>query len=218
MPKISKTIPVILYITIIILGIWILFPYFKLALWAIIICISVWPCYDWCEKRIHYRRRTAALSFTIAVALVIWVLYIGINELIRLVSFISHVHQNQLQISPNLAHIPWIGSHLNFLWQKYILKPNSIKSLISTLNIPYEQAGEIASVVVRQSIHFFLMLLIMFFIFLHGSKLSKSFKCINRAYASSFSTYFDKCRLVIRSVLDSMVYIGISVGIILGIF
>ncbi|MBK2126093.1 AI-2E family transporter [Fangia hongkongensis] len=223
MPKISKTIPVILYIAIILLTIWVLYPYIKIALWAIIICISVWPFYTWWEKALQHRRKIAALSFTLLVAVIIllplfWVLYVGINELINLGVFLSHAQENQLKISPTLAHLPWIGPHLNSLWEQYILNPDSLKSLASKLTLPYEQASEIAAIVIRQSVHFLLMLLIMFFIFLNGARLSDSFKEINKAYASSFSTYFEKSRLVIRSVLDSMIYTGIGTGIVLGIF
>ncbi|WP_119343240.1 AI-2E family transporter [Facilibium subflavum] len=89
--------------------------------------------------------------------------------------------------------------------------------MITKFAIPYEKAGQIALFIVMQSFHFLIMLLVLFFIFLNSARLSDALNHIIKAYTPGFSEYFIKARLVIRSVLDSMVYTGLGTGVILGV-
>ncbi len=218
----KKFIPFALYFAILFLSIWILFPYIKIGLWALIITISVWPFYKHWSSWFQRYQKLSALSFTILITFVIllpigWIIYITINELIVLLQFLMHLKSETIQLPNEITSIPHIGPYLQHIWHQYVQDPQMLQHILASIPKDYLHPTEIASAMLHLTVSFFFTLLIVFFLLLRGDQLSKSLSHITEAYAPQFSIYLEKAVLVIRSVLYSMIYTGLGTGILLGI-
>ena len=220
----SKHLSFIIYTLIIILSIFILHHYIKVAFWALIIVVSVWPAYLYWDRKIKKKYRAlSAFSFTLLVAIVIilpiaWMAYIAINEFITLVTFLTQsANQNTLQLPSYISSIPYIGDDINKFWDQNIANPDQLKLFVSHFPISYSKASEIAIISFKIVADFFFMLLILFFMFLNGQELSITLHKVTKNKVPHFNIYLEKIVLVIRSVLTSMIYTGIGTGVILGL-
>jgi len=119
-------------------GCWLVIqPFASAVVFSIIMAVSTWPAYEWLVRRLHGRKRTAAvLACFVTVALAVGSAAFLVTSLIdgvgSVVGMIKGAMKDGAASTPPhwLTTLPWIGDRMQSLWSEMLSRRVSVGDLL----------------------------------------------------------------------------------------
>lgn len=215
-------------LTIIIMAGFITEEFFLPLTWAGIIAIATWPLYDRLCSYLNGQEVLSAVILTVLFTLVIavpllWVSIILGKEITLFSKFIITAHKQGVPSPPWLSNIPWVHGSVQTFWENTLGKPHGLSEWISeTGSIPFQSVTEIVKKIgiqlLRRSFVFGFSILCLFFFYKDGHALISQINSLgNYCLNHRWQRYAQTLPGAIKATVNGVIFIGICVGIIMGI-
>ena len=115
-------------------------PFLSIALWSLILAVTLYPAFEWTARRLGGRRKLAAGVIT-AVSLLVFtgpIIWLGLSMVEGVASFSHRLSSGDITIPPPSEEIktwPFIGDRLYYFWD--LASTNVIRAVKEAL--PYLQ-------------------------------------------------------------------------------
>lgn len=196
--------------------------------WAAIIAIATWPLYERLQKQLGGQQLLAATLLTIVFALVvvlpiIWLSVILTKEIQLFTRYIMLAHNQGVAMPLWLNNMPWVSSTIQSFWDETLGKPHGLSEWISgTSAIPFKPLTELVKKVGIQVLHRSVVLgfsiLCLFFFYKDGYALISQINSIgNYCLNHRWQLYAKTLPGAIKATVNGIVFVGISVGLIMGV-
>ncbi len=209
------------------LGSWVLHSFLALLVWAVVIAITTWPIYRRlldCNE-LHGKVTWGALLLTLLIGAVILVpLGYGLSRLLDEAQSLGQIlnKAQQIGIPPPvwLETLPMIGHWAKDTWMNALGNPvvanESLHWLGTGSAITYTK--DFASQLLHRFFGFLLTLLVLFFVYQHGSGLSQYVLATNRKlFGETGVRYAIHATAAVRATVNGLVLVGLGEGLLLGV-
>ncbi len=217
----------LLTLSVIIFALFITYRFIPSLIWAGIITITTYPLYQRWQVFFGRHHNCSALLFTgiltvLILAPVSWMISILVRELQVLVNYLQWTNQYGSEAPVFLQQIPGFGKEVTAYWSEYLGHPGAIKSALSNLHVslaPWSQLIRQVSVnVLHRGVQMGFTLLILFFLYRDGDKLTQSINLIGKnCLGERWSRYAERLPLALRGTVNGTIFVAIAVGIIMAI-
>ena len=200
----------------------IIYPFWEAIVWALLLGVGLWPIYAKWLKLCKHKHSLAAFSFTFIVALVIvlpliWLTGLAISELITVIKYIKQVLENH-QAPPHwFQELPYIGGKLTEIWQEYVGNPQKVAASLKSYIPHISNATAITGAIFTPIMLFFFTLLCLFYALKDGEYMTRQIHLFGENRFDNWHALVRKIPIVIRGVIDSIIYLGIGMGVVMGI-
>ena len=175
-------------ILIIIGSVTVLEPFIPALIWALILCLTAWPAYQWVLNRIPGKKAVAALIMTLVLTICFLgpLIFLGSSlaeNFGNIYSLLISALKNHPKTAPIwISELPWIGESLRVFWEENLADTDSIVQSLKTYSEPVSQfLIALGAGIGRGLLDLSLGILIAFFFFRDGA-----------AVAARLSTLLDR--------------------------
>ncbi len=209
------------------LGSWVLHSFLALLVWAVVLAITTWPIYQRLldSSKLHGKVTWGALLLTLLIGAVILVpLGYGLSRLLDEAQSLGQIltEAQQVGIPPPawLETIPMIGHWAKDTWIKALGDPVVANESLHWLGtggaITYTK--DFASQLLHRFFGFLLTLVVLFFVYQHGTSLSQYVLASNRKlFGKTGVSYAIHATAAIRATVNGLVLVGLGEGLLLGV-
>jgi predicted PurR-regulated permease PerM len=209
------------------LGGWVLHSFLALLVWAVVLAITTWPVYQslLASSKLQGKVTWGALLLTLLIGAVILVpLGYGLSRLLDEAQSLGQIlaEAQKVGIPPPawLETIPMIGHWAKDTWIKALGDPVVANESLHWLGtggaITYTK--EFASQLLHRFFGFLLTLLVLFFVYLHGTRLSQYVLASNRKLFGEIGIrYAIHAIAAVRATVNGLVLVGLGEGLLLGV-
>lgn len=209
------------------LGSWVLHSFLALLVWAVVLAITTWPIYQslLASSKLHGKVTWGALLLTLLIGAVILVpLGYGLSRLLDEAQSLGQIltEAQKVGIPPPawLETIPMIGHWAKDTWIKALGDPVVANESLHWLGtggaITYTK--DFASQLLHRFFGFLLTLLVLFFVYLHGTRLSQYVLASNRKLFGEIGIrYAIHAIAAVRATVNGLVLVGLGEGLLLGV-
>ncbi|HEY8157360.1 MAG TPA: AI-2E family transporter [Methylobacter sp.] len=208
------------------LGSWILHSFLALLVWAVVLAITTWPIYQrlLTSDEDHGKVTWGALLLTLMIgALILVPLGYGLSRLLDEAQSLGQIlaEAQKVGIPPPawLETIPMIGPSAKETWMKALGDPVAARESLHWLGtgsaITYTK--NFASQLLHRFFGFLLTLLVLFFVYQHGTRLSQYVLATNRKlFGETGVRYAIHATAAVRATVNGLVLVGLGEGLLLG--
>jgi predicted PurR-regulated permease PerM len=209
------------------LGGWVLHSFLALLIWAVVLAIATWPIYQRLlpANVAHGKVTWGALLLTLVIGAVILVpLGYGLSRLLDEAQSLGHIltKAQQVGLPPPvwLETIPVIGHWAKDAWINALGSPAVANESLHWLGtggaISYTK--DFASQLLHRFFGFLITLLVLFFVYQHGTGLSRYVLSTNRKlFGETGVRYAVHATAAVRATVNGLVLVGLGEGLILGV-
>jgi predicted PurR-regulated permease PerM len=209
------------------LGSWVLHSFLGLLVWAVVLAITTWPIYQrlLASNEMHGKVTWGALLLTLMIgALILVPLGYGLSRLLDEAQSLGQIltQAQQVGLSPPdwLETIPMIGDWAKDSWIKALGDPVVANESLHWLGtggaIAYTK--DFASQLLHRFFGFLLTLLVLFFVYQHGTGLSQYVLATNRKlFGGTGVRYAIHATAAVRATVNGLVLVGLGEGLLLGV-
>ncbi|MFA5984246.1 MAG: AI-2E family transporter [Methylococcaceae bacterium] len=209
------------------LGLWILHSFLALLTWAVILAITTWPLYQ--KLLIFNQAKTNPAWFALGLTLLIAIIILAplAYGMIRLVheaqsigQLLSQAQHSGIPAPEWLSTIPIIGDWAKQSWTDTLgsaqAANDSLHWLGTSTAITYTKA--FASQIVHRVLGLFITLLVLFFVYRHGTSLSQKVLAGSQRFFGEVGVrYTTHAAAAIRATVNGLVLVSLAEGLLLGI-
>ncbi|MGZ5010113.1 MAG: AI-2E family transporter [Methylobacter sp.] len=208
------------------LGSWILHSFLALLVWAVVLAITTWPIYQrlLTSDEVYGKVTWGALLLTLMIgALILVPLGYGLSRLLDEAQSLGQIltEAQKVGIPPPawLETIPMIGPSAKETWMKALGDPVAARESLHWLGtgsaITYTK--NFASQLLHRFFGFLLTLLVLFFVYQHGTRLSQYVLATNRKlFGETGVRYAIHATAAVRATVNGLVLVGLGEGLLLG--
>ncbi|MGZ4980022.1 MAG: AI-2E family transporter [Methylobacter sp.] len=208
------------------LGSWILHSFLALLVWAVVLAITTWPIYQrlLTSDEVYGKATWGALLLTLMIgALILVPLGYGLSRLLDEAQSLGQIltEAQKVGIPPPawLETIPMIGPSARETWMKALGDPVAARESLHWLGtgsaITYTK--NFASQLLHRFFGFLLTLLVLFFVYQHGTRLSQYVLATNRKlFGETGVRYAIHATAAVRATVNGLVLVGLGEGLLLG--
>jgi predicted PurR-regulated permease PerM len=217
---------IVLALGLILLGLWILQDFLAALAWAAVFAIAFWPAYEYLLRAMPARgeRITPPLLITLLVGVVFIgpVVYLAVlvaREVHIVLDLVSAARQHGFPAPGWVAELPLVGHALSEWWRDHLGDPYTAEALFGNISKTMttwvrEYGGEVA----HRLTTFAFMLLILFFLFRHGTRFAAQLlRVSDRLLGVSGERVARQMILAVHGTVNGLVLVGLAEGLILGI-
>ncbi len=209
------------------LGSWVLHSFLALLIWAVVLAITTWPIYQslLASSKLHGKVTWGALLLTLLIGAVILVpLGYGLSRLLHEAQSLGQIltEAQKVGIPPPtwLETIPMIGHWAKDAWMNALGDPVVANESLHWLGtggaITYTK--DFASQLLHRFFGFLLTLLVLFFVYQHGTRLSQYVLASNRKLFGEIGIrYAIHATAAVRATVNGLVLVGLGEGLLLGV-
>jgi predicted PurR-regulated permease PerM len=209
------------------LGSWVLHSFLALLAWAVVLAITTWPVYQrlLASNEVHGKVTWGALLLTLLIGAVILVpLGYGLIRLLDEAQSLGHIltKAQHVGLPPPvwLETIPVIGQWAKDTWMSALGNPVVANESLHWLGtggaITYTK--DFASQLLHRFFGFLLTLLVLFFVYQHGTGLSQYVLSTNRKlFGETGVRYAIHATAAVRATVNGLVLVGLGEGLLLGV-
>jgi predicted PurR-regulated permease PerM len=209
------------------LGSWVLHSFLALLVWAVVLAITTWPIYQHllASSKLHGKATWGALLLTLLIgALILVPLGYGLSRLLDEAQSLGQIlaEAQKVGIPPPdwLETIPMIGQWAKDTWTKALGDPVVANESLHWLGtggaITYTK--NFASQLLHRFFGFLLTLLVLFFVYQHGTRLSQYVLATNRKLFGEIGVrYAIHATAAVRATVNGLVLVGLGEGLLLGV-
>ncbi|WP_235202247.1 AI-2E family transporter [Methylobacter tundripaludum] len=209
------------------LGSWVLHSFLALLVWAVVLAITTWPIYQrlLASNEIHGKVTWGALLLTLLIgALILVPLGYGLSRLLNEAQSLGQIltEAQNVGIPPPvwLETIPMIGNWAKDTWMNALGNPvvanESLHWLGTGSAITYTK--DFASQLLHRFFGFLLTLVVLFFVYQHGTGLSQYVLATNRKlFGETGVRYAIHATAAVRATVNGLVLVGLGEGLLLGV-
>lgn len=208
------------------LGSWVLHSYLALFAWAMVLAITTWPIYQRLLGRVENQGKAtwSALILTLLIAVIILApLGYGINRILQEAESIGQVlnaaQTSGLSAPEWLETLPIVGSWAKEAWMDALGSAEAAKNSMhwlgtgTAINYTKDFAGQI----MRRFFSFFMILVLLFFVYLHGESIGRQvLASTRRFFGDTGLRYAVHAMAAVRATVNGLVLVGIAKGLLLG--
>jgi len=208
------------------LGSWVIHSFLALLIWAVVLAITMWPIYQrlLASSKLHNKVTWGALLLTLLIgALILVPLGYGLSRLLdeaqSFAQILAEAQKGGILPPVWLETIPIIGSWAKETWMKALGDPTAAKESLHWLGtgsaITYTR--NFASQLLHRFFGFLLTLLVLFFVYQHGTGLSQYVLATNRKlFGETGVRYAIHATAAVRATVNGLVLVGLGEGLLLG--
>lgn len=150
-------------------------PFIPALIWAVILCLTTWPAFDWLQRETNNQSGLSAFLMTLFLAMcfIVPLIFLGSSAADNF-SIMKDYALKTLAEKPDeppvwIATMPVVGDYLSGLWAEYFVDTGNLRLLLQNYAAPISQflIGVGASIG-RGILDLSLGVLIAFFFFRHG--------------------------------------------------
>jgi len=209
------------------LGGWVLHSFLALLAWAVVLAITTWPVYQrlLASDAAHGKVTWGALGLTLLIGAIILVpLGYGLSRLIdeaqSLGQLLTDAQNVGIPAPVWLETLPVIGHWAKESWGNALGNPAGAKESLHWLGtggaVTYTK--EFASQILHRFFGFLLTLLMLFFVYQHGTGLSNQVLASSRRlFGDTGIRYAVHATSAVRATVNGLVLVGIGEGLLLGV-
>ncbi|MDO9267888.1 MAG: AI-2E family transporter [Methylobacter sp.] len=209
------------------LGSWVLHSFLALLVWAVVLAITTWPIYQrlLASSKLHGKVTWGALLLTLLIgALILVPLGYGLSRLLHEAQSLGQIltEAQHVGIPPPvwLETIPLIGQWAKDSWMNALGNPVAANESLHWLGtgsaITYTK--DFASQLLHRFFGFLLTLLVLFFVYQHGTGLSQYVLATNRkVFGETGVRYAIHATAAVRATVNGLVLVGLGEGLLLGV-
>lgn len=218
---------IVLAVTLLGLGCFILENFLRSLLWASVLAIAVAPLYERARRRAGPKHEGVLLPlvFTIMTTLVFLVplVLIGIqlaHESGGIVRWLQEVRNNGLPPPQWLDRVPVMHDQVMSWWQENLADPEGARALVGRVDRlnPMQMGRQLGAALVHRSIDFVFTVVTLFFLFREGPSLGpKLMFAARRLFGPQGEPVARQMIASIHGSVDGLVLVGLGEGLVLGI-
>ena len=216
-----------LTVGVVFLALFIIHQFIPSLVWAGIIAIATYPLYLRWRVFFGRQRNLSAFLFTSVLALLLivplsWLISILVRELQVLVNYLQLMNQHGGVAPIFIKDVPWIGKEAVLYWETHLGRPGDIKHGLSNLHLSLAPAShyikQVSFNLVHRGVQVGFTLLSLFFFYRDGDQLCETINRIgNNCLGRRWYRYAEKLPLALRSIVNGTIFVGIGVGVLMGI-
>ena len=203
----------------------ILTPFVSPIVWGSILAYASWPLYRRLRHLLHRLHTLPALLMTILIGCavilpVLWILVLVQRELLGAYQMLTRYLADGPHAIPGfLANIPWVGSQLQQMMDRYRTDPTEITQALSAWTLgSAKNIGGILGSVGRNVVNLSLTLLTLFFFFRDGYTIVRqSDHVIKRFFADRIDRYVITAGKMMRAVVYGLLITSLIQGVLAAI-
>ena len=209
------------------LGSWVLHSFLALLAWAVVLAITTWPVYQrlLASNEVHGKVTWGALLLTLLIgALILVPLGYGLSRLLDEAQSLGQIltKAQHVGLPPPvwLETIPMVGNWAKDAWMNALGNPVVANESLHWLGtggaITYTK--DFASQLLHRFFGFLLTLLVLFFVYQHGTGLSQYVLLTNRKlFGETGVRYAIHATAAVRATVNGLVLVGLGEGLLLGV-
>ncbi|MGZ5050148.1 MAG: AI-2E family transporter [Methylobacter sp.] len=209
------------------LGGWVLHSFLGLLVWAVVLAIATWPIYQrllasgkWPNKVTWSALLPTLLIGALMLVPLGYALSKMLDEAQSLGQILSDAKNVGIPAPDWLGSIPVIGPWAQGVWTKALGSPDAANESLHWLGtggaIGYTK--NFASQLLHRFFSFLLMLLALFFVYLHGAKLSQHVLATNKKLFGDIGVrYAIHAAEAVQATVNGLVLVGLGEGLLLGV-
>lgn len=214
-------------LVLLLLGSWVLHSFLALLVWAVVLAITTWPIYQrlLASDEVHGKVTWGALLLTLMIgALILVPLGYGLSRLLAEAQSLGQLlaEAQKVGIPPPawLETMPMIGTWAKETWMNVLGDPVAARESLHWLGtgsaIAYTRG--FASQLLHRFFGFLLTLLVLFFVYQHGTGLSRYVLATNRKLFGEIGVrYAIHAAAAVRATVNGLVLVGLGEGLLLGV-
>lgn len=200
-------------------------PFFSALLWAILLCFSTWPAFEWITSAIGGRRSLAALAMILALAAIVVMPFVIVGASLAdnvrdVIAAIHTIAQQGPGPAPDwLSNLPLVGSHLVTFWNQMVTDPvartSELRKLIEPLQwVAIKGGAALGHGIIQIS----LSLLIAFFLYRDGAAAANRLHAIVYRIAGERGNHLlNVASVTVKGVVYGVIGTSLLQGVIAGI-
>ncbi|MDD5412471.1 MAG: AI-2E family transporter, partial [Methylobacter sp.] len=209
------------------LGSWVLHSFLPLLVWAVVLAITTWPVYQrlLAFKKFHGHITWAALGLTLLIGVIILApLGYGLGRLLQEAQSLGQIltETQKVGIPPPawLETLPLIGNWAKDAWMNALGSPEAANGSLHWLGtggaVTYTK--DFASQILHRFFGFILTLVVLFFVYQHGTGLSRHVLASSRKlFGETGIHYAIHATAAIRATVNGLVLVSLGEGLLLGV-
>lgn len=203
----------------------ILLPFFSALLWAVILCLSTWPAYEWLQERFNHKNILSATLMTVFlfIAFLAPLAFLG-NSLAENFDTVYDSIIWALETKPDvppqwLLEMPVLGPHLGSLWIHYLGGADNLTTILEEYAAPVSDfLLTIGKAVGIGFLDLALGIVIAFFFFWYGDQVAERLDTlIDRFIGARGQHLLDVSKKTIIGVVYGIVGTAVAQGAVAGI-
>ncbi len=206
------------------LGSWVLHSFLALLVWAVVLAITTWPFYQHICEKLQGKVTWGALLLTLLIGAVILVpLGYGLSRLLDEAQSLGQILTKAQHVGlppPDwLETLPMMGNWAKEAWMGALGNPvvanESLRWLGTGSAITYTK--DFATQLLHRFFGFLLTLLVLFFVYQNGIKISQHVLATNRKlFGETGTRYTIHAIAAVRATVNGLVLVGLGEGLLLG--
>ncbi len=220
-------ISITLTVSVVLLALFIIHRFIPSLVWAGIITIATFPLYQRWRKFFGGSPTLSALLFTCIFGLIIivplsWFISVLVRELQLLVNYLQSINQNGGEVPLFLHNIPWFGKEISAYWMTHLGQPGNLKDILSNLHLLLTPTShyikQVGFNLFHRGFQIGFTVLTLFFFYRDGQKLTKEIHRIGEnCLGERWFRYAEKLPSALRGTVNGTVFVGLGVGVLMGI-
>lgn len=213
----------VLSAVLLLLSIWVMWPFLPALAWAVVIAIAAWPARERLRARLTPELAAGALTAVVALAVLLPLLLFGVQlarEAGLVAAFIHGIREQGAAVPDWLPEIPLVGGYAASWWQDHLTNPDAAKDLLGASG-PLGAATwgrDVGGKVFRRAVIFGFTLLALFFIYRDGPDLiAQGERIAHRLFGSRAIRFGKDSVAAVRATVNGLVLVGLAEGLLLGI-
>ncbi len=209
------------------LGLWILHEFLPALVWALILCIALWPLYARAERRFPPGRHNILLPvlFTALVALVFLVPLVVLavqagREAHDVLDFVRAAEKTGIPAPELLGRLPFGAAQATAWWTENLSHPSAGSELLHRLDNSsvIDLSRDLGRQVVRRAVLFGFCLVALFFLFRDGHLLARqALVACDRMFGPRGERVGRQMVASVHGTVDGLVLVGLGEGFLLGV-
>lgn len=209
------------------LGGWVLHSFLTQLVWAIVLAITTWPFYRHLltSRYLHKNNTWVALVITLLIAAIFLTpLSYGLSRIINETQSLGQilVDAQNVGIPPPawLENLPVIGHWAKESWMQELGNSQAAKQSLHWLGTAdvINHTRDFAGQILHHFFNFFITLIVLFFVYLHGDKLGRHVLASKqKLFGNTGVRYAIHAVTAVRATVNGLVLVGLGVGICLGL-
>jgi predicted PurR-regulated permease PerM len=197
------------------------------VVWAGIIAMATYPLYQRWRLMFGSQKNASALLFTFVLALLLvvplsWLISILVRELQVLLNYLQSINQHGGEAPLFVQDMPWVGRDMVSYWNAHIGQPGYLKHELSNLHLSLTPIShyvkQVSFDLFHRGVQIGFTLLSLFFFYRDGDQLIKAINRIgDNCLGARWYRYAEKLPVALRGTVNGTVFVGLGVGILMGI-
>lgn len=209
--------------SLLLLSLWVVWPFLPALAWAGVIAIATWPLRQRLCARMGPDAAAAALILLVALVLLFPLLLFGV-ELAREARVVGalfyEVREHGAAVPDWLPRLPVVGDAAASWWQQHLADPEAAKELLGhTQPLGISTWGrDIGTQVVRRAVILGFTLLVLFFTYRDSPRLlEQGGRIADRLFGPPARRFGEHSVDAVRATVNGLVLVGLGEGLLLGI-